>query len=272
MTKKKKNVVFPVLGKGRRLVDTHCHLDMKQYNDDLDEVIAKASSMGVDRIITVGIDLQSSRRAVELSEKYAGVYATVGVHPHNIGNVTPADYEMLAVLAKKTKVVAYGEIGIDLHYNYAPQDKQIEHMARQIELAKDAKLPLVIHDREAHLEIMEVLGKCGPFPAGGVMHCFSGDSKFAAEVLDLGFYISIPGVVTFRKAEMLQEAVRDVPMDRLILETDGPFLAPEPRRGRRNEPALVLFTAQRVAELKCMDIDEVARVTTLNAEKLFRLQ
>lgn len=254
------------------MVDTHCHLDMAKYHDDLDEVIERAASRGVDRIVTVGIDLQSSREAVNLAERYPGVYATVGIHPHNVGNVTETDYDLLAALTKEPKVVAYGEIGIDLHYNYAPKTEQIKHMSHQLDLAKKANLPVVIHDREAHREIMAVLEKKAPFPAGGVMHCFSGNGEFARRVLELGFYISVPGVVTFKKAEILQAAVREVPLAKLILETDGPFLAPEPRRGRRNEPALVLFTAQRVAELKGTTIDEVARVTTRNAESLFDLQ
>jgi len=178
---------------------------------------------------------------------------------------------MLASLTKKSKVVAYGEIGIDLYYKYAPKNDQIDHMFRQIELSKKANLPIIIHDREAHREIMDVLEKSAPFPAGGVMHCFSGDSEFARQILELGLYISIPGVVTFKKAEILHAAVRELPLEKLILETDGPFLAPEPRRGKRNEPALILFTAKRVAELKGMDLDSVARTTTRNAEKLFRL-
>lgn len=272
MARKKKPLVFPILGKDCRLIDTHCHLDMDQFHEDIDEVIENAGLRGVDRIITVGIDLASSREAVKLAEKYSGVYATVGIHPHNVGKVSETDYEILAVLAKEPKVVAYGEIGIDLHYNYAPKNEQIEHLCRQIDIAKKADLPVVIHDRDAHHEIIEVLLKSGPFPAGGVMHCFSGDSEFAHKIFDLGFYISIPGVVTFKKAEILQNAVREVGLDKLILETDGPFLAPEPRRGRRNDPSLILFTARRVAELKGVHIDEIARATTCNAEKLFRLK
>ena len=271
MAKKKKDVIFPILGNNCRLIDTHCHLDMSKYHDDLDEVIERAASRGVDRIITVGIDLQSSREAINISKRYRGVYATVGIHPHNVSNVIESDYKMLSILTKKPKVVAYGEIGIDLHYNYAPKDDQIDHMFRQIELAKTANLPIIIHDREAHREVIDVLKESAPFPAGGVMHCFSGDSEFACQVLELGLYISIPGVVTFNKAEILQAAVKKVPLDKLILETDGPFLAPEPRRGRRNEPAFILFTAMRVAELKGIDLEDVARTTTRNAEKLFRL-
>lgn len=269
--KKKKNIVFPILGGDKQLIDTHCHLDMQAYQDDLEQVIAKASIHGVKRIITVGIDLASSRSAVRLAGEYTGLFATVGVHPHNVAHLTDHDYEELAALAKQPRVVAYGEIGLDFYYDHAPASVQIAHFTRQVDLAKQLDLPLVIHDRDAHDEVLEVLTSAQPFPAGGVMHCFSADTAFAQVIMDLGFYVSIPGVVTFKKAETLQEAVRNIPLERMILETDGPFLAPEPRRGRRNEPALLLFTAEKVAELKGLALKEVAEATTRNAEQLFRL-
>lgn len=269
--KKKKNISYPRLGEGLRLIDTHCHLDMLPYREDFAEVLAGARKFGVDRIITVGIDLASSRTAIGLAEENSGVFAAIGVHPHNVGKMNDDDYRQLKDLAENPVVVAYGEIGLDFHYNYAPVDVQLEHFARQVELAKQLELPLVIHDRDAHREVLDLLTATHPFPAGGVMHCFSGDAAFAGQVIDLGFLVSIPGVVTFKKAETLQEAVRSVPIERIILETDGPFLAPEPRRGCRNEPALVLFTAQKVAELKGITLDEVAAATTANAEALFRL-
>ncbi|MFO7604881.1 MAG: TatD family hydrolase [Desulfurivibrionaceae bacterium] len=269
--RKKKNLVYPILGEEVRLIDTHCHLDMQPYGDDLAEVIDRAGRHGVDRIVTVGIDLASSRAAIRLAEESTGVFATIGVHPHNVAGMTGDDYRQLQALADNPVVVAYGEIGLDFHYNYAPGDVQIEHFTRQVNLAKQLELPLVVHDRDAHREVLDVLTRARPFPAGGVMHCFSGDPAFARAVIDLGFHVSIPGVVTFKKAEILQAAVREAPLDRIILETDGPFLAPEPRRGRRNEPALMLFTALKVAELKGLGLDEVAAATTANAEKLFRL-
>jgi TatD DNase family protein len=195
----------------------------------------------------------------------------VGVHPHNVAGLTDHDYRELADLAAKPAVVAYGEIGLDFHYDYAPAEVQIKHFARQVDLAKQLALPLIVHDRDAHAEVLAVLDRARPLPAGGVMHCFSGDAAFARAVIDLGFYVSIPGVVTFKKAEILHEAVRVISLERLILETDGPYLAPEPRRGRRNEPALLLFTAAKVAELKGLSLEAVAAATTANAEKLFRL-
>lgn len=271
MSKNKKELAYPVLPAGCRLVDTHCHLDMNAYQGDLEQVLNQAAARGVTRIITVGIDPASSRRAVDLAEKYPGVSATVGIHPHNLGELTADSLAGLRELAGHPKVVAFGEIGMDLHYDYFFADLQRSCFTRQVELARELALPLVIHDRDAHDQVLAVLRECGPFPAGGVMHCFSGDAALAEAVLALGFYVSVPGVVTFAKSVQLQEAIRHTPLDRLLLETDGPYLAPEPRRGRRNEPALLLFTAARVAELKGIALAELAKATTANAEKLFRL-
>ena len=271
-TTRKKEIPLPLPGHGVKLIDTHCHLDMPAYQTDCEAVLLRALAAGVSRIISVGIDLASSRRAIALAEQYEGVYATVGVHPHNVAELSEGDYAELQTLCRHPKVVAYGEIGLDYVKNYAPVSLQKEHFARQVALARQLHLPLVIHDREAHDEIMEMLEGAGPFPAGGVMHCFSGDGAFARRVLALGFYISIPGVVTFAKAEMLQEAVREIPLGSLVLETDGPFLAPVPQRGKRNEPRLLLFTAQKVAELKGLSLDEVARQTTMNGVHLFGLE
>ena len=271
-TTPKKEIPLPVLGHGAKLIDTHCHLDMSAYAADFEAVLSRAPAAGGSRIISVGIDLASSRRAIGLAEQHAGIYATVGVHPHNVAELGAGDYAELRGLCAHPKVVAYGEIGLDYVKNYAPVALQKEHFIRQVALAKELQLPLVVHDREAHEDIMEILEGAGPFPAGGVMHCFSGDGVFARRVLALGFHISIPGVVTFAKAEMLQEAVREIPLASLILETDGPFLAPVPYRGKRNEPRLLLFTAQKVAELKGISLEEVARQTTINAVQLFALE
>lgn len=268
----KAEIVMPLPGNGAVLIDTHCHLDMSAYEADFTEVLARASAAGVTRIISVGIDLESSRRAIGLAEQHDGIYATVGVHPHNVAELGEESYAELRGLCSHPKVVAYGEIGLDYVKNYAPVALQKEHFARQVALAKELQLPLVVHDREAHDDIMEMLEGAGPFPAGGVMHCFSGDATFARRVLALGFYISIPGVVTFAKAEMLHGAVRGIPLGSLVLETDGPFLAPVPKRGKRNEPQLMLFTAQKVAELKGVSLEEVARQTTMNAVRLFSLE
>jgi TatD DNase family protein len=272
MTKKKKEIPLPVLPSGESLVDTHCHLDMTAYGRDLEMVLARAFESGVRKVLTIGIDLESSRQAVALAAGHDGVFAAVGIHPHHVEGITEADYEELKALAAEPRVVAYGEIGMDLVKEYAPAPLQLEHFRRQVRLAKDLALPLIIHDREAHAQVMAVLHEEGPFPAGGVMHCFSGDANLAREVMALGFYISVPGVVTFAKADILQEAVRATPLDRLLVETDGPFLAPVPRRGKRNEPVYVLYTAQKVAELKEIELAAVARATTANACRLFGLE
>ncbi len=271
MSKQKKEIFYPELGSGRRLVDSHCHLDLDSYRNDLETVLKQAAAVGVSRIVTVGIDLESSRKAVALAGLHPGISAAVGVHPHHAGTCEVDDFAALEVLSRQPKVVALGEIGLDLHYDYSPFKQQVECFSRQLELARTLRLPVIIHDREAHAEVLEILQGTGPLPGGGVMHCFSGDGVLAEAVMALGYYISIPGVVTFNKATMLQEAVRQVPLDRLLLETDGPYLAPEPRRGRRNEPALLLFTAARVAALKGVSLNDLAEATTANAVRLFNL-
>ena len=272
MAKNKKDIPLPVLPEGVEVIDTHCHLDMERYQADLLDVLDRARDAGVRRMLTIGIDLKSSRAAVALAEAHQGVFAAVGVHPHHIADTSEADYLELEKLAAHPRVVAYGEIGMDAVRNYAPLAQQQEHFQRQVEMAKELNLPLIVHDRETHDEIMKVLEAAAPFPAGGVMHCFSGDADLALRVVEMGFYVSIPGVVTFNKAEAMQEAAAAVPLGRLLVETDGPFLAPVPKRGRRNEPAYVLYTAQKVAEIKGVSLEELARQTTVNAEKLFGLK
>lgn len=272
MTKNAQTAPLPVLAPGTTLIDTHCHLDFPDYQADLEQVLARARDAGVDRIVSVGIDLPTSRAAIELAARHPALFATVGVHPHHVKELAAADYARLRELARHPRVVAYGEIGLDYVKDYSPVASQRDHFSRQVQLAADLALPLIIHDREAHADTMAILREAMPLPADGVMHCFSGDAALAEEVLALGFYISIPGVVTFPKAEAMQEAVRQVPLDRLLLETDGPFLAPVPRRGKRNEPQLLLHTAQKVAALKGIPLDEVARATTANAERLFRFK
>ena len=269
MTRKKKKPPLPILSPGIKIIDTHCHLDMLAGDEELEPIIQSANAAGVKQIITVGIDLQSSQKAVQYADQYPGVYATIGVHPHNVGSITDALLEQLIKLADHPKVVAYGEIGLDFVKLHAPVEIQLEQFERQVELAKNLDLPLVIHDREAHDDILTILKKALPFPAGGVMHCFSGNLHYAKKILDLGFYISIPGVVTFNKAADLQEVAQNIPVSALLLETDAPFLAPVPMRGRKNKPDYLLYTAQKIAELQGKSLDEVARITSANAMKLF---
>lgn len=269
MARKKKKPPLPLLSQGVSVIDTHCHLDMLADEEELDAVIQHAEAAGVKQIITVGIDLESSIKAIALAEKYPAVFATIGVHPHNAEAITDTYIAQLIRLADHPQVVAYGEIGLDFVKLYAPKETQLQQFERQVELAKNLGLPLVIHDRQAHDDILTILKKSLPFPAGGVMHCFSGDLQYAEKILALGFYISIPGVVTFNKAFELQKVAQNMPLDALLIETDAPFLAPMPMRGRKNKPDYLLYTAQKIAELQGMSLDEVARITSANAVKLF---
>jgi len=262
---------LPVLAQTATLIDTHCHLDMEAYATDLDAVIATAAHHGVARIITIGIDVTSSAKAVELANRYDNVFATVGIHPHDALQATPEAYARLRSLAGHARVVGYGEIGLDYVKNYAPRDVQLRAFKEQLALARELDLPVVIHDREAHDDTLRLMRDAGPFTRHGVMHCFSGDVGLAEAVLDIGFLISIPGVATFANAQSLREVIKMVPIEHLLLETDGPFLAPVPYRGKRNEPKLMLYTAQLVAEVKNIPLEEVATATTANAIRLFNL-
>ncbi len=261
----------PSLPADSSLIDSHCHLDMDAYQEDLDTVLTAAAEAGVKRIITIGIDLASSRKAVELAASRPGIYATVGIHPHSADEVTETTCEQLRILSAMDRVVGYGEIGLDYAKQYALVETQLNAFSRQLELARDVLLPVVIHDREAHEDTLALLREKGPFPAGGVMHCFSGDIALAEQVLALDFHISIPGIVTFKNAADLQQVVREIPLDRMLLETDGPFLAPEPWRGKRNQPGYLLYTADKVAALKNISVQTVADQTRRNTEQLFNL-
>jgi TatD DNase family protein len=267
----KKRPAPPELSSDVTLIDSHCHLDMDAFRNDLAEIIDSARRCGISRIISIGIDPASSRKAVELAELYSGVYATIGIHPHSADEAGDAAYRELRKLAAHPRVVGYGEIGLDYAKRYAPADIQHRAFADQLDLAKELHLPVVIHDREAHQDTMALLQQKAPFPAAGVMHSFSGDVKLARQVLNLGFYISIPGIVTFKNSSALQQVVKEIPLDRMLLETDGPFLAPVPWRGKPNKPEFLLYTAGKVAELKETSIDEVARQTAHNTQQLFSL-
>lgn len=269
MSKKKKIIPLPVLNSEISLIDTHCHLDMLGTDKEAEEAITRAVEAGVKHIITIGIDLKSSQKAVEFANKHKSVHASVGIHPHHAEELTPSTLSQLKELASDKEVVAFGEIGIDTVKNYAPLSVQQQAFVTQLNIAKELSLPVIIHDREAHEQIYSLLKENGPFEDRGVIHCFSGDADIAMKFIDLGFYISIPGVVTFKKADILQKAVQSIPLNSLLVETDAPFLAPVPRRGKRNEPLYTLYTAQKIAELKEIDINEVASKTSANVEKLF---
>lgn len=263
----------PSLPEDARLIDTHCHLDMDAFNGDLEAVLDRAKQHGVEYIITIGIDLPSSDKAIQLARRFPGIRASAGIHPHDAHSIADSTYAALLELigSHRDQVVAYGEIGLDYAKKHSEPGLQRQHFRLQLEMAKDLQLPLIIHDREAHEDILRILQECGPFSRGGVMHCFSGDYAFAQKVMELGFHISIPGIVTFKNALDLQEVARKIPLSSLLIETDGPFLAPHPWRGKRNEPAFVIFTAACIAKLRGIPLDQLARATTSNAMSLFRL-
>ncbi len=250
------------------LIDTHAHLNLTgSYKKDLPEVISRAREAGVSRIVNVGIDLKTSIKAVELAHQYEGLYATCGIHPHEVKKARPDTYEALKALFRDPKVVALGEIGLDYAKEYSPRQIQKEHFVFQLQLAREYGLPVVIHSREASPDILGLLKE--NLPEKFVFHCYAGDVSEAREILDLGGYISVTGIVTFPKAENIREVVRYVPLERLMLETDCPFLTPVPYRGKRNEPAYVRLVAEKVAEVKGVSLEECARVTTKNAEEFF---
>jgi TatD DNase family protein len=264
---------FPKLSGANQLIDTHCHLDMTAYGDDLNQVLERASTNHIKNIITIGIDLASSIDAITIARKYTQVFATIGIHPHDVDNVTDSDYTELERLYKDhaKHIVGYGEIGLDYVKQYSEPGKQREHFSKQLELAHSLKLPVIVHNREADSDTLELLRQGKPLENGGIMHCFSGDYAFARKVLDLGMLISVPGIVTFKNATILQEVAKKIPLSSMVLETDGPFLAPQPFRGKRNEPSYVLYTANKIAEIQGLDIEQVALQTTANAEKIFQL-
>ena len=267
----RKKPPLPILPDNASLIDSHCHLDMADFQSDLDLVIDRAIQNGVKGIVTIGIDLASSHSAVGISRRTAAVRATVGFHPHEADKADQKTLAQLVDLAEKNKgeVVGWGEIGLDYVKKYSPPETQRDIFREQLRIARELKLPVIIHDREAHEDCLRIIKEEGPFEQGGIMHCFSGDLNFARRVIDHNFHISIPGIVTYNKAYEMQDVASQVPIERLLIETDGPFLAPVPYRGKRNEPLYTLFTAARIAELRGLELGNFARQTTGNCKSLF---
>ncbi len=254
------------------LIDTHAHLDMPQFEEDLDEVLTRSRAKSISKVITIGTDISSSKKAISLTEKYDFVWAAVGIHPHDAKDFTKSTYSILKGLASHPKVVAIGEIGLDFYRDLSPHERQFYAFRSQINLARELGKPIIIHCREAASEVWEILKEEDGFSIGGVWHCFSGDLNLANACIKEGFLISIGGVVTFPKAERLREVVKEVSLDYILLETDAPFLAPVPMRGKRNEPSFLYFIAEEVARIKQKTIDEVAKITTKNAQHLFKFR
>jgi len=251
------------------LIDTHAHLEMREFNDDRDEVIKRAQDAGVRYIVTIGTTVESSRDAVLLAEKHECVYAAVGIHPHEAKDILHPAYEIIRRFAGHPKTIALGEIGLDYYYDHSPRNVQQRVFRDMLREAKELKLPVIVHDRDAHEDTLRILTEEWDPKLGGVMHCFSGDLEFARRVMDLGFHISIAGPVTFPKAQALRDVVKQVPIEQMLVETDSPYLTPHPFRGKRNEPAHVKFTAEEVAKVKGLSFDDVARITSFNAMQLF---
>jgi TatD DNase family protein len=253
------------------LIDSHAHLGMPQFDRDRDDVIRRAINAGVELIFTVGTDVGDCRKAIEITRGNERVFAIIGIHPHNAGEVNEGTYSDLRSLSQDGKVKAIGEIGLDLFRNLSPRNVQMARFRQQIHLAKELDLPIVVHAREAQKEVLTILVEEKAREVGGVFHCFSGDYDMAKSCTDLGFFISIPGTITFKNSAKLREVIKKIPLDRMLVETDCPFLAPMPFRGKRNEPAYVKFTALKLAEVKGLPFDEVAQITSRNARRAFRL-
>jgi TatD DNase family protein len=249
------------------LIDTHCHLDMPQFDGDREEVIARAKDAGFEALITVGSDIRGTMKAKELAARYDFIYASVGVHPHDAKDFSDETYKDLSLWTKDPKIVAIGETGLDYHYDHSPRDIQREVFKKHLHLAKETGLPVIVHSREAKDDTMAILEKSGV--TKGVMHCFSGDRDMAERAMAMGFSLSFAGPVTFKKSSLLRELARSVPDDYLLLETDAPYLAPEPLRGKRNEPIYLEKTARFLAEVREISFEDTARITTLNAKRLF---
>jgi len=254
-----------------RLVDSHCHIDMPQFDADRDQVVERAREAGlVEMLVVGGVDEASGhRRALEVAG-LRGLPATAGVHPHEARSATDAVYDELRGLARDGRIVAIGEIGLDFHYDHSPRDVQREVFRRQIRLAREVGLPIVVHTREADAETADILDQERASEAGGVIHCFTGGLDLARRALNLGFSISFSGIVAFPRAEVIQQVAREVPADRLLVETDAPFLAPPPHRGKRNEPAFVVDVARKVAALRGTTPEALGALARNNYARLFR--
>lgn len=252
------------------LVDSHAHIDDDRFDADREEVVARAAAAGVPLIINIGADMDSSARTVELSQQYSGIYASVGMHPHDAKDMRESDYSRLENWLKQPKVVAIGEIGLDYHYDLSPRAVQKEVFLRQLDLARKTGKPFIIHEREAHADMYDII-RSAARGLQGVFHCFSGSVESARKYLKLGFYLSVAGPVTFPKSIKTKEVARLIPLDRLLVETDSPYLTPHPFRGRRNEPAYVRLVAEEVARLRGISLEEFAAATTENVRRLFNI-
>lgn len=248
------------------IFDTHAHYDDDKFNTDRESLLTSMPEKGIDRIVSCGCDIESTEFNRQLAHKYDYVYYAAGLHPENLENAKLSDIDIIKQLADDEKCVAVGEIGLDYHWMNVDKKTQIEFFERQIELAKKIELPVIVHDRDAHGDTLDVLKNTKP---KGVLHCFSGSKEMAREIIKIGMYIGLNGVATFKNARKSLEVVKEIPLERLVLETDCPYLAPEPYRGKRNDSSYIPFIAQRIAEVLDMDAQDILDITNTNAKKLY---
>jgi len=248
--------------------DSHAHLDDVKFDVDRKEIIQHLHDSKISLVINIGADMQSSKQSIALAEEHNFIYATVGCHPYESGKVTDKDFQQLENMAHHNKVVAIGEIGLDYHAENIAHDIQQELFCRQIELAKNLNLPIIVHDREAHKDCLDIVRNSG---VTGVFHCFSGSLEMAKEVIKMGFYISLAGPLTYSNAKNLVETAKVIPLDRMLIETDSPYLAPTGYRGQRNDPSLVRLVADKLAEIKGLSVEDIAATTMQNTRRLFGL-
>lgn len=253
------------------LFDTHVHLNAKQFEDDRKETIQRAYDAGVKNMVVVGFDRETIPLAIEIAESYPDIYAAIGWHPVDAIDMTEEDLKWIEQLSSHPKVVAIGEMGLDYHWDKSPKDIQKEVFRKQIALAKKLNMPIIIHNREATEDIIKILQEENAKEIGGIMHCYNDSVKYVQDCLDMNFYISLGGPVTFKNAPLPKEVAKEVPLDRLLIETDAPFLAPHPNRGKRNEPAYVRLVAEQIATLRDMSVEEIGEITTRNARQFFNI-
>lgn len=252
------------------LFDSHCHLFDEQFHEDLDAVMARATEADVQRFVVPAVDADSAERALQLAARFDGVYAAAGLHPESLEAVKEEDFQRIEELTQQDKIVAVGEIGLDYHWDVAPRDVQMQVFRRQLQIAKRVNLPVIIHNRDATEDTVRILEEeASDGRLRGVMHCFTGSIETARRCMNFGFYISFGGPVTFKNAKNVQATAEQIPLDRLLVETDSPYLSPHPLRGKRNEPARVRLVAEKLAELQGVTLEELSDISTANASKLF---
>lgn len=251
------------------LIDTHTHLDSPKFDSDRDEVIQRAYDAGVTKMVNIGFNRETIPTTMQLAEKYPFIYAAVGWHPADAIDMRPEDLNWIRELCAHAKVVAIGEIGLDYYWDTSPKEVQQDVFRSQIRLAKQVKKPIIIHNRDAHADIVRILQEEDAKEVGGIMHCFSGSAEISKQCLDMNFYISFGGPLTFKNARVPKEVLATVPLDKILFETDAPYLAPDPYRGKRNESAFVRYVAQAAAEIKGKSLEEISKISTDNAKKCF---